>query len=275
MWTEIAESTECQSNCPCHMGGGHRSPAQDLIADARVRTLDARARSGDVGVLRAVVRVRRQGVRGGRRRDTDEVLIVIVARVRGARVVVVGLVARGDHEEVPGRRGGGDRRLHGLRAVTSTPAVRRHQDAERDRVVEGEDGVAHESTIGAQELQRHDLHVGVPRVSSDAGYANAVVCRSSDDPCAVRAVAVAIHGVAIHVPEVVAVHVIHISVPVVIQPIAWNLPKVGPEHGAQIFVVQVHARVDDGDGDFPGRALQEVEPFPCRLDVDALHAPLL
>src|SRR5262249_56572085 len=52
---------------------------------------------------------------------------------------------------------------------------------------------------------------------------------------------------AVGVDEVVAVHVVDVTVAVIVPAVAGNLAGVGPDVGRQVGVGVVHAGVDDGD----------------------------
>ena len=64
-----------------------------------------------------------------------------------------------------------------------------------------------------------------------------------------------IHRIAVVVDEVVAMHIVHETVLVVVEAVAGNLPGIGPDIGRQIGMRVVDARVNhaNDDGAAPGR----------------------
>ena len=64
-------------------------------------------------------------------------------------------------------------------------------------------------------------------------------------------------------------NVIDVSVPVVVNSVAWNLARVSPNVGCQIGVVELHAGVEDRDLDRPGTGAG----VPRRRRSNALHSP--
>src|SRR5262249_9769888 len=73
------------------------------------------------------------------------------------------------------------------------------------------------------------------------------VADGADGTRDVGAVALVVHRVGVVVDEVVAVDVIHVAVVVVVDAVAGDLARVGPDVGGQVGVGVVHAGVEDGD----------------------------
>ena len=186
----------------------------------------------------------------------DDVVLREARRIHGRGLDVQGAVAGGRDKDVPGvtgvRDGVGERQIE---PPAPAPTVVRYLGAVRDGKVQGVDGPRGRSASGrVEELQGHDLDFPV-----HPGHADAVVASRADRPRHVRAVVVVVHRVAVVADEVVAVHIVDVSVLVVVDAIAGNLTRVHPHVRLEVRMVVIDAGVDDGDdrlaaagGDVPG-----------------------
>ena len=81
----------------------------------------------------------------------------------------------------------------------------------------------------------------------DPGHAGAVVAPSGDCARHVRAVGIAIHRVAVAVGEVVAVDVVDVAVAIVVDSVAGDFTRVGPDVLHQVRMRVVDAGIDNAD----------------------------
>ena len=206
--------------------------AQDVLA-GRAQVDRGEAIVGKPGPVVVVVR--------GRHRD-DGVEGQLAGPVVDARVVVVlRVVARRRQQEDVLLVRVGHGVPQGLAVVVhETPAAAHHSRAVVRRVDDALGRVRAEAlkVLPADDAQRHDAHPPV-----DAGDPDAVVAFRPDDPGAVRAVAVVVHGIVVIILEVPATHVVDVPVAVVVHAVAWDLARVGPHVVHQIRVVVVNAGV--------------------------------
>ena len=238
-----------QGRRAAHHRRRHRGAVHPRVA-AGVGGRDRDARRAQVHALVAVVGEARQRVPvvGGRHAD-DGGGGLVAGRLR--RGVVVGpVVARGRHQQRAGMPvQGGQEGLAGAR-----PAQAHVHDARPavGRVLEGGDDVRHRAAaVGTERPRREEL-----RLPGDARDAGAVVAPRVGDARHVRAVAVVVLGRGVALVEVPPVDVVHEAVVVVVDAVARDLPRVGPEVRRQIGPGGVHPRVhhrDDHAGGAGGR----------------------
>src|SRR5262249_38854679 len=237
-----------ESHGPGHVRGGHRRAAIRPVLPVRQRAVDANARSGDVHRRAAEVGEARQVVGAVGRRDGYDVVPGVVGRVERAGVVVRPVVAGGGDAGAPGGRGLVDGGGGGGSSPAAAVTVVDDLGPASDRVVQGADGVAHvPAARGVEELEGHELCVPV-----DPGDADPVVADGPDRPGDVGAVAVVVHRVRVIVGEVVPVDVVAVAVAVVVDAIARDLARVGPDVRGQVRVVVVDAGVNHGDDGVAG-----------------------
>src|SRR5262249_24139846 len=198
----------------------------------------------------AVVGETGQGVGAGGGGDRDDVVQVVVGRVRGGGVVVGGVVAGGGDEDVTGRLGALDGVEQRLREAAAAPTVVGDRRPVGDRVVDRRDGAGGAAgAAGVEELQGHQFDAG----PGNAGDADAVVAHPRDGAGDVRAVAVVVERFVVVRDEVPAVDVVDEAVAVVVDAVAGDLARVGPDVGGEVGVVVVDAGVDDRDDDAAAR----------------------
>ena len=206
-----------------HLRRRHRRARQDAVGATGKRRLDQRARRRQIDRRAAVVRYRRQRVRGGERGHGDHVRQAVVARIPRDGVVVRRLIAGGRHKRDTGIPPGTDCLLNDHRkAGRSLPTGIHGHDVDavipthhRD-IVDGLDDrarVADAATV--LNLERHQRHL-----PADPGDTDAVVAHGPDDARDMGAVAVAIGHLVIVVNEVPAVDVVLIAVIVIVNGIA-------------------------------------------------------
>src|SRR5262249_46693761 len=151
-------------------------------------------------------------------------------RSPGDRVVREGAVARSGDDQHTGVPGCADRIFQGLREAAGGPAVVDDAGAPGRGVEDRLHGVCGAAVAAAvEDLQVH--HAGAPR---DTGDAHGVVALGGDDAGHVGAVAVVVERVGEVIGEVVAVHVVDVAVVVVVDEVAGDLARVGPEVGHQV-----------------------------------------
>src|SRR5262249_1826177 len=151
----------------------------------------------------------------------------------------------------------------GLREAAGGPAVVDDAGAPGRGVEDRLHGVCGPAVAAAvEDLQVH--HAGAPRDTRDA---HGVVALGGDDAGHVGAVAVVVERVGEVIGEVVAVHVVDVAVVVVVDEVAGDLARVGPEVGHQVRMADIHARVEHGDKhrritgrDVPGGLGPDVDP---------------
>src|SRR5262249_47084256 len=89
------------------------------------------------------------------------------------------------------------------------------------------------------------------RVRVRRGHADPVVADGPDRARYVRPVPVVVHRVAVVVDEVIPVHVVNKTVPFVVDAVAGDLARVGPDVRGQVRVVVIDPGVDDRDHHVP------------------------
>src|SRR5207245_8325634 len=95
---------------------------------------------------------------------------------------------------------------------------------------------------GVENLEGHQL-----AGPTDAGHIGVVVADGGDGAGDVRAVAQVIHWIVVIIGEVPAVNVVAVAVAVVVDAIAGDFKRIGPDVGGQIGVGVIDATVDDAD----------------------------
>ena len=95
-----------------------------------------------------------------------------------------------------------------------------------------------------EELEGHQL--GIPVDSDDTA---AVVALAGNRAGDVRAVTMNVHRIAIVVGEVVAVDIVHVAVTIVVDAVAGDFARIGPDVLHQIGMRVVDPRVDDANED--------------------------
>ena len=229
-----------------HVWRSHARAAEGAIPVARDGAVDVYAGRGQIDRRRPVV------AEGGQRilvvgcRHTDNRRRIVRGWVAWRGVGVCSTVAGGRHEHDAGSTAGVDGVEQAGVVVATPPAVVRdpHVDAvgrpHHRRVVHGTDGVGEVPRARRiEEFERHERDV-----PTDTGHSPAVVAHSADRARHVRAVVVVVHRVAVVVHKVIPVHVVHEAVVVVIDAVACNLTRIGPDVGGQIGMGVVDAGVD-------------------------------
>ena len=134
----------------------------------------------------------------------------------------------------------GDGVVEGLRITAATPAIVCDPHAHHGGVFHGTDRIECAArSVVAKELERHQLGTPV-----HAYHALAVVAGCGDCPGDMGAVRVHVHRIAVIVGEVVSVDIVDVSVAVVINVVAGDLSRVGPDVRDQIGVRVVDTGVD-------------------------------
>ncbi len=245
---------ECQGGGAGHVRRRHRSAAQELVAarvraarvaDRRNRGEDAHPRGAETHRGSAVVGEKGLGivqVRGG---DREHVRHLIARWIERRRVVVGAVVpCRGDEQRaglIRGRDGVHQR----LAESAAAPGVVHHLRVHVGGVEHGADcGAGGARAARAQELDRHDA-----RAPAHSRHAHAVVADGGDGARHVRAVTMVVLGIVVVVAEVVAVDVVHVTVAVVVDAVAGDLPRVGPYVGGEVGMGVIHAGVDHSHDD--------------------------
>ena len=179
----------------------------------------------------------------GGRGDRDDVIEVVVGRIVRIEIVVGSRVAGSGNEQ--GIVGGRDCVVEGLRKTAASPTVIRDPHAHCSGIFDRADRIERASrTAVAEELQCHQLGVPV-----DPHHPLAVVARRSDRAGDVGSVGVNVHRIAIVIGEVIAVDIVDVAVAVVIDVVAGDFARVGPDVGDQIGVRVVDAGIDNADHD--------------------------
>mmetsp|Transcript_23819 Transcript_23819/g.67454 ORF Transcript_23819/g.67454 Transcript_23819/m.67454 type:complete len:1104 (-) Transcript_23819:34-3345(-) len=255
------------------MRRSHGGAAEVLVAAARNRRVDVRARRRDVNRFLTVARKARELAQPSRRSDGNDVVHFVVRREAPHLIVVGTLVpSRRREEQTLGRRVFDSNAHRGARAA-ATPRVARNLRTVRHGIIDGADGIG--GTAGSrarQELQRHQPHA-TPRHTTNA---QAVVADARDGARAMRAMHVVVHRVAVVVGEVGAVDVVNVAVLVVVDAVVRDLERVHPHLLLEILVRVVNASVDDCDGDALADLARPDVPGLRRVNVEAtiiLHGP--
>ncbi len=98
--------------------------------------------------------------------------------------------------------------------------------------------------MGAEDLEDHNLGVG------DHTYYTLAVLGGGNGPSHVCSVHILdgadVNGCGV-VVEVPAVDIIDVAIAVIIQSVAGNLPRIGPDLPGQVSVVDIHSGIHDGD----------------------------
>ena len=155
-------------------------------------------------------------------------------------VVILSTVARGRYEQmvaIPRRL---DRIINRLRVASPTVAVIADTRTHPDRIVDSaNDRVAGEAAIGARRLQGHYLDFPV-----DPRDANTVVAYTTNSAGTMSAVTVVVHGIAVVIEEVVAVHIVDQTIVVVVNAVVGDFPGIRPHVSGKILVAIVDARIN-------------------------------
>ena len=251
-----------QGHEPGHVRRGHRRAAVARIAVVGRRRIDAHARRGHLHGRRAVVRERREPVRGIGGGHGDTRRSHGIGGVGAHGVIVRTLVARGgdaENSSIASRR---DRVAECRRATASAPAVVRGDDVHaicpphHRRVVQrGDRGARRTAAARVEKLQPHDRHLPV-----DPCDAGAIVADRADRAGHMGAVRVVVEHVGGVGGEVPAEDVVDKTVAIVVDAVACRLAGIAPDVRGQIRMVVIDAGVDHGDdhrpragGDIPRR----------------------
>lgn len=138
-------------------------------------------------------------------------------------------------------------------------------------IVHGFDSIASEATLSCQRLNNHYSDVWI--LSGSTSDANAVQVGNHQSGI-VSAVASIIFSSCSVIHKIVTIHIIHEAIPVVIYTVASNLCRIHPYTVAQVFVVNVQSRVDEGDHCGPWPMLQCVELRPGSFKPYSSGTPL-
>ena len=241
----------------------HRCPAQRTVDAPRQGAEDVHARRRQVDRVRSVVREPRLVVIAVRGRHRDDVRQVVAGREERLKVGVDAFVPGRRDEDHPGISGGADSVHQRLREIVAPPGVVQNVDTQAGGVVDrGDGGGGGAVASGVEEFQRDQRHA-----PGDAGDADGVVSDGADRSRDVRTVPEVIHRIVVVVVEVPAVHVVQEAVLVIVDAVAGDLARVGPDVGRQVGMRVVDAAVDDADddrtiagGDRPGGLGRDVGP---------------
>ena len=244
------------------MRRGHRRAAVARVGVVGGGRVDADPRGGHLHGRRAVVRERREPVRGVGGGHGEAECADGIGGIGADGVVVGAFVARCGNTEDARVATGRDRVAECRRGATPAPAVVRGDDVyaigppHHGGVVQRRDrGARGAAAAGVEELQPHDRDL--PVHARDSG---AIVADRADGAGHVRAVRVVVEHVGGVVGEVPTVDIVDIAVAVVVDAVTRRLAGVAPDVRREIGVVVVDAGVDHGDdhgprsgGDIPRR----------------------
>ena len=244
-WREGWILCQDQGCCAGDMGRCHGGAAVAGVTTARHRAVDVRPGCAQVDRSGSVVGKVRHGIVVVGRGDRDNVVQVVACRIARRGVVVAAVVPRCCHKQAPGAAGGSNRIVHGRVVPSPAPTVVGDAGAHHGGIFDCQEGVVRRSApIVIEELEGHELGIPV-----DARHSGAVISLRCNRARAVRAVTIAVHRIAVAVGEVVAVDIVHIAVGIVVNAVAGDLARVGPDVVHQIGVRVVDPGVDYADED--------------------------
>ena len=211
-----------------------------------------------------------QSIGMGRGQNGDDVVQIVTGRINRVDLVAFGGIAAGSDEDDSGltRAVDGIAQRRGSEGG-STPTGVDHPGPFAPRIIDALDRIA-DQTIPRRidELAGHDL-----RLPTDADTAKTVVAEGANRAADVCPVPVIVVRIARVIDRVNAVHVVHITIAVVVNPVARDLPGIDPNAVGQIFVGVSHARVDYRHEHFR-RAVLHLPPLG-RVNVGVRHAAVL
>mmetsp|Transcript_111589 Transcript_111589/g.280731 ORF Transcript_111589/g.280731 Transcript_111589/m.280731 type:complete len:212 (-) Transcript_111589:592-1227(-) len=207
------------------MGRCHGRATQTLVPVSGCGGEDAASRRRHVNGGAAVAREVRQLAGPGSGGDRDDVADVIIGRVVRSMIVVGSGVTSCYYEEHASSVSTFNGRAQRRAGLPTTPRVAGNLGPIGQGILDGPDGVrCTPPSRGVQELQRHQAHP----MPSDACHSKRVVPAGSYSASTVRTMHVVIHGVAAVADEVEPMDVVDVAVPVVIDAIARDLPRIHP-----------------------------------------------
>jgi len=166
--------------------------------------------------------------------------------VEGKLVRIRVVVTCSGNKEVASLHSNLDGLLQGMTLTVSTPGIRRDLRSHCHGIVHRRDRVAFVATLGGQSLDYHQLDVLIAPCSAGDAPVVKLCC---NEPCIVRAMAAVIHGIAIVVHEIEAVHIIDVPVAIVIAAVSRNLSAVCPDAILKILVAEGQPSVNECHND--------------------------